>query len=235
MWNTVKVIKKVLLLQLDNIKNSIINLPNLTFGLKWSSVNFMIGNCRLSTVNKENKILLNGFSNNNDTINIEAYHTKYKRNSTSMSVRVGSEVTINTNVDHFSVRNMFDWEGSGPILNVGIDISLEIYGITDKNERILIQKSTLNNDLWSWSGGYWEDCFEDSCYIYADGTKYISHIVQFDNVSFKYNKLVIRIYYIYQDRMIAYSFRPLYIDFMDTTQELERTSTDIHLIAWEES
>lgn len=235
MWKTVKAIKKILLLQLDNIKNSSINLPNLTFGLKWSSINFMIGNCRLLTYNKENKITLNGNAINNDTISIEVYNTKYKSNSVSMGVGVGREVTIPTSIDHFYVRNLVDWEGSGYISDVDLDIGLEIYGINDRNEKILIQKNVMDTDSWSSYGGYYEDCFDDMCWAYANGTKSISYVVQLNDVKFKYNKLNIKIYYIYEGNMMSYRYQPMYIDFIDTTQELERTSTDIHLIAWEES
>lgn len=235
MWTTVKAIKKILLLQLENIKNKSINLPNLTWGLKWSSVNFMIGNCRLLTSNKENKVSLKGNSTNSDTINVEAYHTKYKINSVSMWVGVGSEVTITTSIDHFYVRVMLDWEGSQPISDVSSGIGLEIYGINDKNEKVLIQKTSTDDDLWSSYGGYYEDYIGDSVHYLADGAKCISYVVQLNDIKFKYNKLNIRIYYLYEDRMISYRYSPLYINYVNTTQELERTATDIHLIAWEES
>lgn len=237
MWKTIKKFKKVVLTRLNNIKQKVIILSELTYGLKWDSINFMLGNCRLSTNNGENRVILTGHTTNNKTLELNTYNTKFELHSIELETfGTGTEIKLPTYANFFYISRSCAWDSHGIVWDVEIESTLGIYGVVNNN-RFLIKQVFLPNDLWKGVASVFDECYDPDkpCRYESDGCKSLSYFIDIDSSS-KYDYLVLRVE---SGSMWSdadwWDVTPVLIQYIDTSQELERTATDIHLIAWEES
>lgn len=245
MWKTTKSIKKAILITLENIKQKVITLSDLTLGLKWKSVVFIIGNARLLTSNGEHKITLNSKTINNDSIDVDIYNTTYKTNISSMLLmdtnhklnpeikKTGFLVPTQSHTVH--MYGSFEFTTTELTDSISVSFSIIIYAV-DENDEIIqhLHTESITPSSWLITSSFSSDEISGE---ESHGSQTFSIIVNLPPY-IKYRKLRV-----YADRFgitsVHWGLRVgnlyLNVSYVDFTQELERTSTDIHLIAWEES
>lgn len=245
MWITLKKIKKVVILQLQNIKSQIIDLSLLTYGLLWDSIVCVAGNARLKTNNNENYFNLKYKVLENNNVQLDMSNLIYKTDNNSFilfrrnskNVTEEAKTGMNIKTKHHTLQfsgaiGWYDWLGmNGYETGIPVSFTIDIYAVSNKNTTFIHSLEIQEYYGWSYTASHVDSGMGDGSYDIF-GVQSFSKVAILP-IEYSFSELLIKVTSGYARS--HNSDMHLTVSYLNTEKLPEKTSTDIHLIAWEES